>query len=110
MVDFFDVFFTCADFERNFNYKKKDDIFWAGNKEDQSLELEIHIPGYSKEEVKVSIVEEFNTKYLKLEAEGMLYQTTIPNGYKIPEDCKVENGIFSMKFVKYQDVKEINIL
>jgi HSP20 family molecular chaperone IbpA len=111
MVDFFDVFFTGADFERIDTYKSKENIFWAGK--DNELTLEIHIPGYDKSDVKVSIVEEYNTKYLILaenESNGFKYKTSIPNGYKISEDCRVENGIFSMKFEKYQDVKEINIL
>lgn len=114
MVDFFDVFFTGADFDRNFNHKAKHDVFWVGDSGSNALTLEIYIPGYSKEELTVRLVEEFNSKYIELKGKGEddypYFKVLTPSGYKIPEDCKVENGIFSMKFEKYKDVKEINIL
>jgi hypothetical protein len=111
-VDFWNCYFTNADFARNLNCRTEENIFWNNDRDSQSLTIEIHIPGYDKSDVKVSILEEYHKKYLVLKEnnDAFKYKTSIPNGYKIPEDCRVENGIFSMKFEKYQDVKEINIL
>lgn len=114
MTNFWDVFFIGADFDRNFNHKAKHDVFWVGDSESNALTLEIYIPRYSKEDLTVRLIEEFDSKYIELkEKEGGEYpyfKVLTPSGYKIPGDCKVEDGIFSMKFEKYEDVREINIL
>jgi HSP20 family molecular chaperone IbpA len=113
MVNFFDVFFTGADFHRNFSHKHKQNIFWIGDEDKQELTLEIHLPGFNKYDLKVSLVEEYYTKYLTIkdkETEEELYRVAVPNSYTIPSDCKIKDGIFRMKFRKYQDVEEINIL
>lgn len=114
MVDFFNIFFTGADFDRNFNHKAKHDVFWVGDSKSNALTLKIHVPGYSKEDLTVRLVEEFNSKYIEIKENGKgeysYFKVLIPSGYRIPEDCKIENGILSMKFEKYKDVKEINTL
>lgn len=80
-----------------------DDIYWTGNEEEKILE--IHLPGYSKDDVKVSVCGnevtvswEFETK--KEGCFGGSYICKIPKYYEYPEMAEIKHGIFTMKFKK----------
>ena len=90
-----------------------DDIYWTGNEEEKILE--IHLPGYSKDDVEVNVCGNEMTvswgkdsavepgKYTYGKVVNGDYTCKIPKYYEYPETAEMKHGIFTMKFKKKQE-------
>ena len=84
-----------------------DNIYWTGNEEEKILE--IHLPGYSKDDVEVSVCgNEMAVSWGigtgdKVCDRGGNYTCKIPKYYEYPETAEMKHGIFTMKFKKKQE-------
>lgn len=90
-----------------------DDIYWTDNEEEKVLE--IHLPGYSKDDVEINVcgnevtvcwgkesaVEPNNYTYNKVLTGN--YTFKIPKYYEYPDTAEMKNGIFTMKFKRKQE-------
>ena len=82
------------------------DAHWSET--DTGKLLELHIPGYSKEEVSVK-VEDNVCKIVWGDSEEGEYSFTLPIDCKVPDECIVKDGILTMNF-KYKDKVVKNII
>lgn len=115
--EFFKIFYpNPVEEQETFKYTEEDDdIYWTtGN---DSKILEIMMPGYSKDDVKVTAVGkdiEIKWGYKSTEDSSELedtnsYSFTLPECYDIPTDVTVKHGILTMEFKKKENKETINI-
>jgi hypothetical protein len=82
-------------------------IFWTNIERDKILE--VHVPGYSKEDLRVFIEDDILWVESKDDQE-ITYGIDIPEGYEDPEECTVRDGIVTVLFRgPSRNIKELKI-
>lgn len=95
--------FENLDFKRRGIFKSE-----VSYQDDGTLEMKVYLPGYNKKHISVSCSDELLIEVKKDDTQFSEY-FTIPDGYVVEDNCKMEDGVLYIKMRKNVVSKKITV-